>query len=166
MKYAALILLMMSLSATATDVSLSIEGNIYGTACQLDGVSHNLVVDLGQAVASDFKEVGDVGTWKNFDVTLSNCPPTLTLATIEIDGNRDKIHPFKFANIGTATGVALELADRPDMILLAPESRFNTAIDATTHTADFAMAARYYTSKVPVTAGTFNSVVQFTLTYQ
>lgn len=166
MKPAVLLLLLASLSASATDVTLSLEGNIYATACQVDSASQNLVVDLGQAVASDFKSVGDVGLWKNFDVTLSNCPANLTLATIQLDGQRDATHPFKFASTGTASGVALELADRTDSLILAPKAQFNAVIDSNTHTADFPMAARYYASQMPVTAGTFNSVVQFTLTYQ
>lgn len=166
MKSAVLLLLLTSLAAGATDITLSLEGNIYGTTCQVDGASKNMMVDLGQAVSSDFKDVGDVGVWKNFDVTLSNCPASLTLATIQVDGQRDATHPFKFANTGTASGVALELADRPDKILLAPKARFNTVIDSQTHTADFPMAARYYVAKMPVTAGSFSSVVQFTLTYQ
>ncbi|MNB86174.1 S-fimbrial adhesin protein SfaS precursor [compost metagenome] len=166
MKYVALILLLTSLSAPATDVMLSIKGNIYDIACQVDSTSQNKVVDLGQAVASDFKRVGDTGTWKNFDITLSRCPRSLTLATIQLEGQRDTTHPFKFANTGTAKGLALELADRNDSIILAPESRFNAVIDPVSHTADFPMAARYYASHTPVSAGEFSSVVQFTFTYQ
>jgi len=166
MKYVALILLLTSLSAPATDVMLSIKGNIYDIACLVDSTSQNKVVDLGQAVASDFKRVGDTGTWKNFDITLSRCPRSLTLATIQLEGQRDTTHPFKFANTGTAKGLALELADRNDSIILAPESRFNAVIDPVSHTADFPMAARYYASHTPVSAGEFSSVVQFTFTYQ
>ena len=166
MKYVALLLLLTSASAPATDVILSIKGNIYDTACEVDSASQNKVVNLGQAVASDFKAVGDVGVWKQFDITLSHCPQSLTLATINLEGRRDTLHPFKFANTGTARGLALELADRTDAIILAPEARFNAVIDPVTHTADFPMAARYYASHTPVSAGEFSSVVQFTFTYQ
>ncbi|POU74909.1 type 1 fimbrial protein [Leclercia sp. LSNIH6] len=166
MKYVALLMLLASLPASATDVILSIKGNIYDTACEVDSASQNKVVDLGQAVASDFKAPGDVGVWKNFDITLSHCPQSLTLATINLEGKRDTLHPFKFANTGTARGLALELADRTDSIILAPEARFNAVIDPITHTADFPMAARYYASYVPVHAGEFSSTVLFTFTYQ
>ncbi|MCW1825905.1 type 1 fimbrial protein [Enterobacter asburiae] len=166
MKTLAMLLALASLSAGATDVTLNIEGNIYDTTCQVDSSSQNMVVDLGQAIASDFKSVGDTGEWKNFDLTLSKCPPSLMLATITVNGQPDGQHPNKFVNTGTATGVALELADRTDFITLAPQSSFNTVIDATTHTADFPMAARYYATAMPVTAGTFSSVVQATFTYQ
>ncbi|HCH39992.1 MAG TPA: type 1 fimbrial protein, partial [Enterobacter sp.] len=124
------------------------------------------VVNLGQAVASDFKAPGDVGVWKNFDITISHCPQSLTLATINLEGQRDRLHPFKFANTGTAKGLALELGDRTDSIILAPEARFNAVIDPITHSADFPMAARYYASYVPVHAGEFSSTVLFTFTYQ
>ncbi|HCM9191603.1 MULTISPECIES: fimbrial protein [Enterobacter] len=166
MKTFPLLLALTSLSAGATDVTLNIEGNIYESTCQVDSASQNTVVDLGQAVATDFKNIGDTGPWKNFDLTLTNCPSTLTVATISVDGPRDTDHPFKFANSGTAKGVALELADRLDYIVLAPQARFSVVIDGGTHTADFPMAARYYATAMPVTAGTFSSVVQATFTYQ
>jgi len=150
----------------ATDVTLNIEGNIYDTTCQVDSASQNMVVNLGQAISGDFKSVGDTGPWVNFDLKLSNCPPTLSVATVTVDGQRDALHPFKFANTGTATGMALELADRTDTIILGPQASFNAVIDASTHTADFPLAARYYTTSMPVTAGTFSSVVQATFTYQ
>lgn len=160
------LLLLASGLANATDVTLSIEGNIYDTTCQVDSNSQNMVVDLGQAVSGDFKSVGDTGEWKNFDITLSHCPASLMLATITVDGQPDAEHPTKFANAGTATGVALELADRTDFITLAPQASFNDAIDSATHTADFPLSARYYVTAIPVTAGTFSSVVQATFTYQ
>ena len=166
MKYVVLLVLLASLPASATDVLLSIKGNIYDTACEVDSTSQNKEVNLGQAVASDFKAPGDVGVWKNFDITISHCPQSITLATINLEGQRDRLHPFKFANTGTAKGLALELGDRTDSIILAPEARFNAVIDPITHSADFPMAARYYASYVPVHAGEFSSTVLFTFTYQ
>lgn len=161
-----LMLLLASGGAWATNVTLNIEGNIYDTACQVDSSSQNMVVDLGQAVVSDFHAVGDTGVWKNFDVTLSNCPPSLMLATLQVSGQPDALHPTRFTNTGTSKGLALELADRTDAIILAPNASFNAVIDGSTHRADFPMAARYYTTSMPVSAGTFASVVQVTFTYQ
>lgn len=48
MKYVALLLLLTSASAPATDVILSIKGNIYDTACEVDSASQNKVVDLAR----------------------------------------------------------------------------------------------------------------------
>jgi minor fimbrial subunit len=74
--------------------------------------------------------------------------------------------PTKFANIGSAKGLALELADRQDNILIAPQASFNAVINQNDHTATFPLAARYYATSMPVSAGTFSSVVQVTFTYQ
>ncbi|MGK3225953.1 fimbrial protein [Enterobacter soli] len=161
-----LLALMACTCAHATNVTLNIEGNIYDTTCKVDSSSQNMVVDLGQTLSSKFKSVGDIGEWKNFDLTLSNCPPNLMLATVTVNGQADALHPNKFANTGTASGLALELADRTDFITLAPQSSFNATIDSSTHKADFPFAARYYTTSMPVSAGTFASVVQVTFTYQ
>jgi minor fimbrial subunit len=81
-------------------------------------------------------------------------------------GQADGAHPTKFANTGTAGGLALELADRQDKMLIAPQASFSVLINQSDHTADFPLAARYYATSMPVTAGTFSSVVQVTFTYQ
>ena len=166
MKRLTVLMFLISCGVSATDVTLNVVGNIYDTACVVDSASQNMVVNLGQAVANTFKNVGDTGEWKNFDLTLSKCPPSLMMATVSVDGKADDRHPTKFANTGTATGLALELADRTDFITLAPQSSFNALIDSNTHTVDFPMAGRFYTTSTPVSAGTFSSVVQVTFTYQ
>lgn len=83
-----------------------------------------------------------------------------------LHGQPDSIHPTKFASSGTAKGLALELADPQDQISLAPDASFSVLINQDNHTADFPLAARYYATSLPVTAGTFSSVVQVTFIYQ
>jgi len=96
-------------------------------------------------------------------ITTSNC---CRICRATFHGQADGAHPTKFANTGTAGGLALELADRPDKMLIAPEASFSVLINQSDHTADFPLAARYYATSMPVTAGTFNSIVQVTFTYQ
>jgi minor fimbrial subunit len=67
--------------------------------------------------------------------------------------------------ISAALGLALELADRQDNILIAPQASFNALINQTI-TRPLPLAARYYATSMPVSAGTFSSVVQVTFTYQ
>ncbi|MGX5099390.1 fimbrial protein [Enterobacter asburiae] len=163
-----LILLALGLLSTAyaEDIQIAMTGNIYANTCSVDTASQNLTVDLGQAVAGNFKDVGDTGEWKAFDLTLSKCPSTTTLATATFMGQADAAHPNKFANTGSAGGLALELADRPDNMLIAPQASFSALVNQSDHTVDFPLAARYYTTSMPVSAGTFNSVIQVTFTYQ
>lgn len=156
----------MACQAMADEIPISILGNIYANTCKVDSASQNLTVSLGKANSSDFKDVGDIGKWKTFDLTLSSCPSSLVLATATFHGKPDSVHPTKFANTGTAKGLALELADPQDQIALAPHSSFNVLINQSDHTADFPLAARYYATSMPVTAGTFSSVVQVTFIYQ
>lgn len=152
--------------AWADDVEMQIVGNIFANTCNVDSASKNLTVDLGQASAGDFKDVGDTGNWKEFELHVTNCPRSLTLANAFFYGQADSAHPTKFANTGTAKGLALELADPQDNILLAPQASFNVQINQNDHTATFPLAARYYATSMPVSAGTFSSVVQVTFTYQ
>lgn len=161
-----LLLMMLSGHASADEIQLQMQGNIYANTCVVDSASQDLTVNLGQAAASDFKDVGDTGPWKTFDLTLSKCPSTLTIVNAKFSGQKDSIHPTKFANSGTAGGLALELGDRQDNILLAPRASFNVLINQSDHTVDFPLAARYYATSLPITAGTFSSVVQVTFIYQ
>ncbi|ALR76088.1 fimbrial protein [[Enterobacter] lignolyticus] len=156
--------LLLCASASAIDVQMT--GNIYANTCAVDGASQSLTVDLGQDSASNFSSIGDTGEWKDFDLTLSQCPATVTLATAQFKGQADGKHPNKFANTGTAGGLALELADRQDKILLAPQANFSVLVNQSDHTADFPLSARYYATSEPVTAGTFSATVQVTFTYQ
>ena len=167
MKKTALIMALTLLSqAHAEDIQIEMRGNIYANTCIIDSASRNLTVDLGQAASGDFKDVGDTGEWKDFSLSVSHCPPSLALATAYFYGQADSTHPTKFANIGSAKGLALELADRQDNILIAPQASFNAVINQNDHTATFPLAARYYATSMPVSAGTFSSVVQVTFTYQ
>ena len=165
-KTALLLLLGLTACAHADEIELQMTGNIYANTCAVDSESKNLTVDLGQATSGEFKDVGDTGQWKEFSLKVSHCPATLKLANAFLYGQADGAHPTKFANSGTAKGLALELADRPDNILIAPQASFNVLINQSDHTAEFPLAARYYATSLPVTAGTFSSVVQVTFTYQ
>ena len=98
--------------AHADDIQIQMTGNIYANTCIIDSASRNLTVDLGQTVSGSFKDVGDTGEWKDFSLSVSHCPATLALATAFFYGQADSVHPTKFANIGSAKGLALELADR------------------------------------------------------
>lgn len=166
MKTSLFLLLALTACCRADDVVINIEGYITATTCSVDSASQNLTVDLGQAASGDFKDIGDTGNWRDFEVTLSQCPSTVTLATATFKGQADSAHPTKFANTGTAGGLALELADRQDKILIAPQASFSMLVNQSDHTVDFPLSARYYATSMPVTAGTFNSVVQVTFTYQ
>lgn len=167
MKKTALILVLgLIAQAHADDIQIQMTGNIYANTCVIDSASRNLTVDLGQAASGSFKDVGDTGEWKDFSLSVSHCPATLALATAFFYGQADSTHPTKFANLGSAKGLALELADRQDKILIAPQAAFNAAINPTDHTATFPLAARYYATSMPISAGTFSSVIQVTFTYQ
>lgn len=140
-------------------------GNIYANTCIIDSASRNLTVDLGQTVSGSFKDVGDTGEWKDFPCQYRTVLPRWRLPR-PFSMAADSVHPTKFANIGSAKGLALELADRQDKILIAPQAAFNAAINPSDHTATFPLSARYYATSMPVTAGTFSSVIQVTFTYQ
>ncbi len=167
MKKSALILALGVIAqANADDIQIQMNGNIFANTCIVDSASRNLTVDLGQAVSGSFKDIGDTGEWKDFSLTVTHCPESLTLATAFFYGKPDSSHPTKFANIGSAKGLALELADRQDHMLIAPQAAFSAVINPSDRTATFPLAARYYATAMPVTAGTFSSVVQVTFTYQ
>lgn len=152
--------------AHADSTTVTILGSVYSTTCHVDNSSTNMTVEMGQVLTSAFKNVGDTGEWKTFDMKLTECPSSLVQATATFTGQADSLHPSEFANTGTAQGLALELANPQGSVTLAPQSSFSTPINSSDHTADFALAARYYCTSTPVSGGTFSSTVQVTFTYQ
>lgn len=109
--------------------------------------------------------MGDTGEWKEFSLKVSHCPSSLTLSNAFLRPARQR-SPDEIRQYRQRKGLALELADRQDNILISPQASFNVVINKNDHTAEFPTAARYYATSTPVSAGTFNSVVQVTFTYQ
>ncbi|HGH4663329.1 TPA: fimbrial protein [Enterobacter kobei] len=152
-------------SAQATTIDLS--GTVVASACTVDAGSKNQTVRFDQARAVNFSRVGATGEWQDFSLTLSSCPSSTTRVQATLTGDSDSDDQTKFANSsGDATGMAMQIMTRDHLTEISPAGSITVDVDRTTHNAQFPLAARLYTPTGTVTAGEFNTTVQFTFTYQ
>lgn len=151
--------------ALADPVNISITGKVVASACDVDTASVSQNVDFGQVRLNEMAAAGNASDWKPFEVKLNNCPPATTSATVTFSGNPASNDATLYANSGTATGVAVQMAQAGDKSLVQGSgSQMNVAVDAQ-HNAIYALVGRLISSGNAV-SGTFSSVVQMNFTYQ
>lgn len=151
--------------AHADDVVVNVTGRIAASPCNVDAGTTNQTVDLGQAVATDFKQAGAGSKWHDFDLKLSGCPATTTYAAALFMGQPDPTSTTKFANLGTSTGLALDIENRNHDTSYGPNDRFTVPVNDSDHKATFPLSARMYSTSGTVTGGSFSSVVQVVFIY-
>jgi len=152
-------------NAQATDIDIS--GIVVASACTVDTGSKNQTVTFDQARAVNFTSPGATGEWQDFSLTLSSCPVSTTLVTATFNGDADNDDLTKFANSqGNATGMAMQVMTRDHLTEIAPDGTLAVGVDGATRKAQFPLSARLYAPTGTVTAGEFNTTIQFTFTYQ
>ncbi|MGP0013769.1 fimbrial protein [Pseudomonas sp.] len=90
--------------------SLRFTGNIEGGTCHLATGDVSRTIELPQVKVSDF----DSSTWaglREFDLT-ANCDSDISNVTFTFSGTPDTFAPTRFANTGTARGVATVIQSR------------------------------------------------------
>ncbi len=151
--------------ALAAEINLS--GTVVASACTVDAETKEQTVTFKQAHAVDYLNVGDTSEWQDFALTLSSCPASTTQVTATFTGDADNDDPTKFANTqGDATGMALQIMNRAHSTEISPLGAFSVSVDNASRSATLPLSARLYTPTGHVTAGDFNTVVQFSFTYQ
>lgn len=155
-------LLMIANLADATNISVS--GKVILVPCTVDADTVNKEVELPKAQAHNLASAGTGADWADFDLVLSNCPSSITTATALFSGTADVDDATTYKNIGTGQNVSLQMVARNDVYGNGSSMKKN--IDNTTHEATFPLSARIYSPKGGAIAGTFNSVVNVTFSYQ
>ncbi len=152
-------------SAQAADINLS--GTVVASACTVDTGTKEQTVTFQQARAVDYTRVGDSSEWQDFTLTLSACPVSTTQVTASFSGDPDNDDATKFANTqGDATGMALQIMTRDHLTEIQPSGGLAVRVDSANRSAEFPLSARMFTPTGRVTAGQFQTVVQFSFTYQ
>lgn len=152
-------------AAQAANINLS--GTVVAAACTVDTGTKEQTVTFQQARAVDYTRVGDSSEWQDFTLTLSACPVSTTLVTASFSGAPDDDDATKFANTqGDATGMALQIMTRDHLTEIQPSSELSVRVDSAKRSAEFPLSARMFTPTGSVTAGQFQTVVQFSFTYQ
>lgn len=160
-----------SLSCDAADVTISINGNLLASSCDVVLSSTNQDIDIGQFSTADFPTVGSTTIFKPFDISLKDCSAGIVGTKVLFSGQQDKDNPQLLAlqDVGDsgemATGVGVEILDvnqksipinNSDSDLYSLKSGKNT----------LAFYLRYKSTKPTVTAGNATAIMYFDLQYQ
>ncbi|MBC6504434.1 type 1 fimbrial protein [Citrobacter freundii] len=154
-------------AANAADGTITFTGDITDTTCDvaLTGGTTDLVVNLGAFVKSKVVNASDVLSEHDVTFNLTNCPTAYTKVGVKMEGTADAVMTDAFGNqtADGATGMAVKLLDGANVI--SPDTV--TALkDITSGAAQLQYKAQFIATQAAVTAGKFNSVVNYTMNYQ
>lgn len=156
--------LIVSLSAQALDINIS--GIVVASPCTVDTASVSQDVDFGTVRNTDLKEAGSSSSWKSFSVNLKNCPISTSKAEVTFNGNPASEDATLYANAGSASHVAVQMATDGDKTkILGNGTNLIVNIDAQ-HQAQYLLAGRLVSLAGNTGSGTFSSIIQMSFTYQ
>ncbi|EPN9525812.1 fimbrial protein [Cronobacter malonaticus] len=165
-----LLLMMLSITAAqalADDINLQINGAIIAGSCEVEAGSKNKTVEMGEALASDFSQPNIWGPKVPFELSVINCPATITTVEAAFNGPKDPHESTAYSNTGTGRGLALQIIENKTGMYMLPDGDPATApVDATTHSATWNFSARYIRTTDSFAAGSFDTAVQVTFTYR
>ena len=155
-------------NAFAAAGQVNFTGEIIDAGCDvINTVANPLQVNLGQVAKSEFVNTGDTAAATGFNIQLTNCPDTVSTASIEFDGaalNGDNSLLELTQSAGVATGVGIQLSDQSGVLPLAQRSLAYSLQSGSTMNS-LPCTARYKSVAATVTAGPANSVANFSVIY-
>jgi major type 1 subunit fimbrin (pilin) len=144
-------------------------GEIIDAGCDvINTVSNPLQVNLGQVAKSEFVNTGDTAAATGFNIQLTNCPVTVSTASIKFDGtalNGDNSILQLTQDAGVATGVGIQLSDASGAVVPLAQQSAAYALQSGSTMNNLPFIARYKSVASTVTAGPANGVANFSVIY-
>ena len=147
-------------------------GAITDVSCNVTSGSTNPQVELGTWAQSYFTGSGVETTKKSFQISVQDCPSSVTQVAVLFDGNKDKTDTTLLAIApGGATGVGIKLyeANQSKQVTLGKVSdKYPVTAGASgtnTGTADLTFYADYKATGTAVTTGAANGTATFNMIY-
>lgn len=145
-------------AATGTGY-FTISATVTAGPCTVDTSSSTQ--DFGDVFAGDITGKGE---YKNFSLTLSNCPAGTSSVTATFSGTADATAPsWYYKNSGSATGIGIELASNGGGVGLGNGKTMTAAVD-NSRKATFNLSARINKEGTPM-PGTILATVTVTYSY-
>ena len=171
----AIIAALFSVSSYASDpVTINVTGKVVASPCTLDTANSTLDIDLGTQQTTALAAAGtNLGT-KGFNIALKDCPAGTTNVTATFTGVDDPSAApgWGFKNAGTATNITIQLKnalaggwDDP-VYTIKSGGTWAKAVNTTTNTVVWNLAARAYTPTGSVAPGTVSASIVVDFTYQ
>ncbi|MBW4239663.1 type 1 fimbrial protein [Enterobacter roggenkampii] len=146
--------------------TVTFNGLIKESACELDPQSENFTVTLNTVNTSVLKNASDVAGRKDFSIGLKDCDTTVAQnATVIFGGDTANADETALVNTGDATNVGVQILDSGNALVLnGTTESLPQALANGDSTLNF--EAQYVALEDGVTAGDVQSVAQFTVNYQ
>jgi len=152
-------------AAHAQSLQFDMTGEIFQGTCDWVVGDGDKKVLFDPIDVSIFPAAGGAG-FKTFTLGLRNCTPDLTSATFVFSGTSDANDVLRFANNGTAGGVAVELQASDGSTIAADGSDSSRTVPVTSGNAAIQLRAGYWrVGARPLTSGTVSSVALVSVSY-
>lgn len=148
--------------ASAVDVTITVTGQVVAKPCNIETTNAN--VDLGGIPTFSLASAGAASDWKTVTLNLSDCPIGTSKVKATFSGTSDLTGNY-FLNQGTATNVALQLADSSGSNVVNGGSLTSQVSDSTLATS-FNLEVRAITPSGSATQGSIKSTINVTYTWQ
>ncbi|QCJ68624.1 fimbrial protein [Providencia heimbachae] len=155
------LLIYSSFSIGAT-VKINIFGSVTAMPCEVDKANYQ--IDLKKVNIWNIRD-SQTSPWVDFSVKLKNCPINTTGVTMTLSGVLDPINADYFINNGTAKNVALNLATGTNKTIVKNGTKLTSTINSQTRSTEIPFSARMAGYGSGMTAGSFKSHLEFTLSY-
>jgi len=158
-----------SASSFTADGTITFKGTITSAACTVTDPSSSGTggtVDFGTVSSDALKGAGTKAMPVGFNISLTDCPSTVTKASVVFDGVADSTNSKLLAldKSSTAKGFGIALYDKNEAQIGVKEK--SEAYTINTGDNDLAFNARLMSTSAAVTAGNFTSSADFTVNYQ
>ncbi|MBN6044530.1 type 1 fimbrial protein [Citrobacter sp. ku-bf4] len=155
--------------SVAADGTVHFTGTILDQACEVDGGSQDLKVELGTISAKSLENQGESAATP-FTIALHNCPESVTKAQVRFDGtpdsvNKDLLQLSGYGNDGVAKDVGIMITDMNNHPIPVYKNSGDFALNGPDNTLQF-LAKYVGTTKAIPTGGTADGIAVFSIDYR
>lgn len=162
---ACLMPILWSTNMHAQSVTFNVTGTIEPGTCEWVVGDNDKDISLDPIDISAFPASGGVN-FKPFRLSLQNCTPDLSSVTFVFSGTSDANDPLRFANIGTAGGVAIQLQSADGVTIAADGSNSSRTVPVTSGNATISLSAGYWrVAARPLSGGSVSAIALVSMTY-
>jgi minor fimbrial subunit len=152
-------------SALAEDnFQINFTGTVSDATCEIQADSKNPEIKLGELYNKDLEVAGSTTDWVSFNITLLNCPSAVKSVSARFSGTSDESDMTLYKSTGNAENIAVQLQDQNTQSVLS-NGTVDTVNVISTGNAVFNLQARAKTPLGGVTAGTIESLIEMTFSY-
>ncbi|MFC0226276.1 fimbrial protein [Serratia aquatilis] len=156
-------------AAPGGDGTVRFTGEIIPQGCEVSADTKDQIVNLKKIAATAFPQSGATAGDKDFSIILTNCPTTVSTASVRFSGTQVPGNNAILAlttEPGVATGVGIQISDSNNRVInLFQDSTPANLVSGSVEN-ELKFVASYVSTADIVNPGVANAVSNFTIAYQ